>query len=46
MARYGLELGTTAALAWEAKPITNLPETEAMAVITSVPTQKQQQSLF
>lgn len=38
MARYGLELGTTAALAWEAKPITNLPEADSMAVITSVPT--------
>jgi len=46
MARYGLELGTTAALAWEAKPITNLPETEAMAVITSVPTQKQSNHCF
>lgn len=38
MARYGLELGTTAALAWQAKPITNLPEADTMAVITSVPT--------
>ncbi len=41
MARYGLELGTTAALAWEAKPISDLPEaSEKMAIITSVPTQQ------
>jgi len=47
MARYGLELGTTAALAWEAKPITNLPEAnDAMAVITSVPTQKRTNHCF
>jgi len=40
MARYGLELGTTAALAWEAKPATDLPTTEtSLSVITSVPTQ-------
>lgn len=39
MARYGLELGTTAALAWQAKPIANLP-TANLSVITSVPGQK------
>jgi hypothetical protein len=39
MARYGLELGTTAALAWQAKPIANLPKAN-LSVITSVPGQK------
>lgn len=41
MARYGLELGTTAALAWQAKPISTLQlDSESLSVITSVPTQK------
>jgi uncharacterized protein (TIRG00374 family) len=46
MARYGLELGTTAALAWQAKPITNLPDSDTMAIITSVPTQKHSNHCF
>lgn len=38
MARYTLELGSTAALAWEAKPIRTLPtEHQQMSVITSYP---------
>jgi uncharacterized protein (TIRG00374 family) len=36
MARYGLELGTTAALAWQAKPMSDLSEGSGMSVITSV----------
>jgi len=51
MARYGLELGTTAALAWEAKPITDLPAglsavENSMAIITSVPTKSQSNHCF
>ena len=47
MARYGLELGTTAALAWEAKPISDLPEdNDALSVITSVPTQQRSNHCF
>ncbi len=39
MASYGLQLGTTAALAWEAKPIKSLPEQSKhpLSLITSVP---------
>ena len=39
MARYGLELGTTAALAWQAKPMEPLPpegQPDRLSVITSV----------
>lgn len=43
MASYGLQLGATAALAWEAKPIKALPEEQSkesghpLSLITSVP---------
>lgn len=39
MARYTLELGSTAALEWEAKPIRSLPDphSDSMSVITSYP---------
>lgn len=40
MASYGLQLGATAALAWEAKPIKELPEEQSkhpLSLITSVP---------
>jgi uncharacterized protein (TIRG00374 family) len=39
MARYGLELGTTAALAWQAKPMSSLVSDGGVAVITSVAAQ-------
>lgn len=44
MASYGLQLGTTAALAWEAKPIKSLPEHPAhpLSLITSVPSASSQ----
>ncbi|MBS1992130.1 MAG: flippase-like domain-containing protein [Cyanobacteria bacterium SZAS LIN-3] len=45
MARYGLELGTTAALAWQAKPMQPLSETDrdqGVSVITSVAASNEQ----
>jgi hypothetical protein len=36
MARYGLELGTTAALAWQAKPMSTFSADSGVSVITSV----------
>ncbi|MBU6453349.1 MAG: flippase-like domain-containing protein [Cyanobacteria bacterium REEB67] len=37
MVRYGIELGATAALAWQAKPLVELEQDKSLAVITSVP---------
>jgi len=45
MARYGVELGATAALAWEAKPVglAELSAESSFALITSVPSLKSEE---